>query len=57
MNTHRLNHHDIQAIKAFEDRAKRKARANRYADCITLVGCALAALALLVLSLTGGMTR
>jgi hypothetical protein len=57
MNAHRLNHHDIQAIKAFEDRARMKARANRLADCITMVGCFLALLALLVLGLITGVAQ
>jgi|GEM_PF-1486762 len=55
MNAHRLNHHDIQAVKTIEERARRKARAARIADRITLVGCAFATLALLALSLTGGL--
>lgn len=57
MNAHRLNHHDIQAVKTFEDRARNKARANRLADCLTLVGCSLAMLALLVLSLAGALAK
>lgn len=63
MNAHRLNHHDILAVKTFEDRARKKARANRLADCLTLVGCSLAMLALLVLlvllvlSITGALAK
>lgn len=57
MNAHRLNHHDIQAVKSFEDRARKKARSKRIADRITLAGCALAMLALLVLGLTGGFAQ
>lgn len=57
MNAHRLNHHDIQAVKTFEDRARTKARARALADHIALVGCSVAALALLVLSLTGGLAQ
>jgi len=57
MSAHRLNHHDIQAAKTIEERARRKARAARIADRITLVGCALATLALLALSLTGGLAQ
>lgn len=57
MKTHRLNHHDIQTIKAFEDRAKKKACDNVRADCITLLGCLLALLALLVLGLIAGVPQ
>ncbi|MNX66029.1 hypothetical protein D3C86_971080 [compost metagenome] len=57
MNAHRLNHHDIQAVKSFEDRARKKARGKRIADRITLLGCALAVLALLVLAMTGGLPQ
>lgn len=41
MNAHRLNHHDIQAVKTFEDRAKRKARNKRLALRVALFGWAL----------------
>jgi hypothetical protein len=57
MNAHRLNHHDIQAVKSFEDRARKKARGKRIADRITLLGCALAVLALLVPALAGWAAR
>lgn len=57
MNAHRLNHHDILAVKTFEDRARKKARANRLADCLALVGCSLAMLALLALSLAGVLAK
>lgn len=57
MNAHRLNHHDIQAVKTFEERARRKARAARIADRFTLVGCSLATLALIALSLTGNLAQ
>lgn len=57
MNAHRLNHHDILAVKTFEDRARNKARADRLADCLTLVGCLLAMLALLTLSLAGALAK
>jgi len=57
MNAHRLNHHDILAVKTFEDRARNKARANRLADCLTLVGCSLVTLALLVLGLAGVLAK
>jgi uncharacterized membrane protein len=57
MNAHRLNHHDIQAVKTFEERARRKARAARIADRFTLVGCLLATLALIALSLTGSLAQ
>ncbi|MCR8956302.1 hypothetical protein M0765_000720 [Variovorax sp. S2] len=57
MNAHRLNHHDIQTIRAFEDRAKKKACDNLRVDCITLLGCLLALLALLVLGLIAGLPQ
>jgi len=47
MNAHRLNHHDIQAVKSFEDRAERKAKAKRWADRIAATACVLIVLALL----------
>lgn len=47
MNAHRLNHHDIQAVKTFEARAERKAKAKRWADRIAAMACVLTALALL----------
>jgi hypothetical protein len=55
MNAHRLNHHDIQAVKAFEVRAQKKARAKRFADRLVLVACVLAAV--LLLGLVGGSPR
>lgn len=57
MNAHRLNHHDIQAVKTFAARAERKARAKRFADCIAIVASALIVLALLVPSILGWATR
>ncbi|MCT8178109.1 hypothetical protein [Variovorax sp. CY25R-8] len=57
MNAHRLNHHDIQAVKTFEARAERKARAKRFADRIAVVASALIVLALLVPSILGWATR
>lgn len=57
MNAHRLNHHDIQAVKTFEARAERKARAKRFADRIAVVASALIMLALLVPSILGWATR
>lgn len=57
MNAHRLNHHDIQAVKSFEARAERKAKAKRRADRIAVVACALIVLALLVPGLVQGITR
>ncbi len=47
MNAHRLNHHDIQAVKSFAARAERRARAKRWADRIAVAACALIVLALL----------
>ena len=47
MNAHRLNHHDIQAVKSFEVRAKQKARARRLADRLVLAACLLGAVLLL----------
>lgn len=41
MNAHRLNHHDIQAVKTFEARAKRKARNKRLALRAALLGWVL----------------
>ncbi|WP_431274250.1 hypothetical protein ACQ858_19660 [Variovorax ureilyticus] len=57
MTAHRLNHHDIQAIEAFNARARKKAKANRRADRITLVGSALALVALVALGLMGGLSQ
>jgi hypothetical protein len=57
MNAHRLNHHDIQAVKAFEARADRRARAMRRADRIAKAASALIVLALLVPSILGWATR
>ena len=57
MKTHRLNHHDIQTIKAFEDRAKKKACDNVRADCITLIGCLFALLALVVLGVLADLPQ
>lgn len=57
MNAHRLNHHDIQAVKSFEARAERKAKTKRRADRIAMLACALIVLALLVPGLVGGITR
>jgi lipopolysaccharide/colanic/teichoic acid biosynthesis glycosyltransferase len=49
MNAHRLNHHDIQAVKTFEARAERKAKAKRWADRIAAAACLLIVLILLIL--------
>ena len=57
MNAHRLNHHDIQAVKEFEAQADRKARAMRRADRLVKVAVALLVLALLVPSILGWATR
>jgi hypothetical protein len=46
MNAHRLNHHDIQAVKTFEDRAKRKAKNKRLADRLVLAAFVVAAVLL-----------
>lgn len=55
MNAHRLNHHDIQAVKAFENRARQKARARRLACRLALLVSALAAL--FIVGLSGGPPR
>jgi hypothetical protein len=55
MNAHRLNHHDIQAVKAFEDRAKRKARNKQLGQRLALIGWGV--VALLALGIVGGITR
>ena len=41
MNAHRLNHHDIEGVKCFEARAKRKARNKRVALRAVLLGWVL----------------
>lgn len=56
MNAHRLNHHDIQAVKTFEARAERKAKTKRWADRIAAVACVLIVLALLAPALVGWIT-
>ncbi len=55
MNTHRLNYHDILAIEAINARTREKAKANRRADSIAMLGCAVGLAALLLLGLTGGL--
>ncbi len=57
MNAHRLNHHDIQAVKTFEARAERKARAKRIADRIAILASALIVLALLLPSILGWLAQ
>ncbi|MCY1210084.1 hypothetical protein D9M72_217620 [compost metagenome] len=57
MNAHRLNHHDIQAVKSFEARAKRKAKAKWWADRIAAVISAVFVLSLLAPDLVGWITR
>jgi hypothetical protein len=57
MNAHRLNHHDIQAVKSFEARAERKAKAKRWADRVAAMACVLIVLALLAPGLAGWSTR
>lgn len=57
MNAHRLNHHDIQAVKEFEAQADRRARAMRRADRIVKAAVALIVLALLLPSIWGWATR
>lgn len=53
MNAHRLNHHDIQAVKNFEARAERKAKTKRRADRIAAAACLLTVLALLTPAIVG----
>lgn len=57
MSAHRLNHHDILAVKTFEAQAKRKAKAKRWADRVAAVACTLIVLALLAPAVMGWVTR
>ena len=53
MNAHRLNHHDILAVKAFEDRVKREARNKRLTRRLALMAWALAALLAIGMAIQG----
>ncbi len=55
MNAHRLNHHDIQTVKAFEARAEKKAKTKRLACRLALLCGAL--VALFIISMSGGAPR
>lgn len=57
MTAHRLNHHDILAIEAFNTRIRARAAAHRRAERIEMAACALVLIALAVLAMTGGLPQ
>ena len=57
MTTHRLNHHDILAIEAFNARVRARAATHRRAERIEMAACALVLIVLATLAVTGGLPQ